>query len=176
MRTADRLQQTHEQETLQENDDDRLKKDYQEEVMIACQYKRNQPWFWSLLEILVGRWYGHLARLTTSRKSLKVASDDVWSVHSLDYRARVSTRHFAAIRVDRVLKLYIIKSATTEPLISVVFLPKKDCSFQVYVRYRKLSAVIVRDSYLLPRMDNCIDVCRKARIFQLSIRTQTTGR
>lgn len=39
----------------------------------------------------------------------------------------------------------------------VVLVPKADASFRFCVDYRKLNYVTVRDTYVLPRMDECID-------------------
>eukprot|EP00171_Calliarthron_tuberculosum_P023710 IDg23710t1 len=43
--------------------------------------------------------------------------------------------------------------------------PKKDGSLRFCIDYRRLNAVTKRDSYPLPRMDDCIDSLGTANIF-----------
>lgn len=47
----------------------------------------------------------------------------------------------------------------------VAFAPKKNGSLCICVHYEKLNAVTVRDSYLLPRMDECIYSWAEATLF-----------
>jgi hypothetical protein len=47
----------------------------------------------------------------------------------------------------------------------VVLVPKPDGSLQLCVDYRRLSALTIRDSYSLPRMDECIDYLGDACVF-----------
>jgi Reverse transcriptase (RNA-dependent DNA polymerase) len=47
----------------------------------------------------------------------------------------------------------------------VVLVPKPDGSLQFCVDYRRLSAVTIRDSYSLPRMDECIEYLGDACVF-----------
>ena len=54
------------------------------------------------------------------------------------------------------------KSAWASP---VVLAPKKDGTLRFCVDYRKLNAVTIRDSYPIPRMDECIDSLGEATIF-----------
>jgi hypothetical protein len=52
----------------------------------------------------------------------------------------------------------------------VVFVPKKDraggtTAKRFYIDYRKLNAIIVKNRYLIPHIDNLQDRLGKARIF-----------
>jgi hypothetical protein len=46
-----------------------------------------------------------------------------------------------------------------------VLVPKPDGSMRFCIDYRKLNAVTGRDSYPLPRMDECIDSLGDASVF-----------
>lgn len=59
----------------------------------------------------------------------------------------------------------VIEPATTEWASPIVFTTKKDGSIWFCVDYWKLNAFTIRDSYSLPRMDECIDTLGEARIF-----------
>lgn len=56
-------------------------------------------------------------------------------------------------------------SATTEWASSVVFAPKKDGSLRFCVDHRRLNVMTVRDSYPIPKIDECIDSLGTAAIF-----------
>ena len=40
---------------------------------------------------------------------------------------------------------------------SVVFVPKRDGTLWLYLDYRRLNAMTVRDAYPIPKTDECID-------------------
>jgi Reverse transcriptase (RNA-dependent DNA polymerase) len=64
-----------------------------------------------------------------------------------------------------MLKAEVIEPATSEWASPVVFVPKPDGSMRFCIDYRRLNAVTVRDSYPLPRMDECIDSLGDASVF-----------
>jgi hypothetical protein len=64
-----------------------------------------------------------------------------------------------------MLKAEVIEPATSEWASPIVLVAKPDGSARFCVDYRKLNAITVRDSYPLPRMDECIDSLGDAKIF-----------
>ena len=56
-----------------------------------------------------------------------------------------------------MLRAGVIEPTSAEWASPVVFVPKKDGTMPFCVDYRKLNGVTARDSYPLPRMDECID-------------------
>lgn len=64
-----------------------------------------------------------------------------------------------------MLKLGGEEPTTTEWASPLVFVPKKDGNLRFCVGYRKLNAVTVGESYLIPRMDERIDSLREASIY-----------
>ena len=67
--------------------------------------------------------------------------------------------------VERMLKASVIEPANSECAIPVVLITNPDGSVRFCVDYRKLNAVTVKDSYTLPRMDECLDSLGDATIF-----------
>ena len=47
----------------------------------------------------------------------------------------------------------------------MVLVPKPDGSLRFCIDYRRLNAITIRDSYPLPRMDECVDSLGEANIF-----------
>ena len=81
------------------------------------------------------------------------------------YRAGPKAREFEAQEIDRMLKAGVIEPAQSEWASPVVLVPKKDGTLRFCVDYRRLNAMSVRDSYPLPRMDECIDSLGEAKVF-----------
>lgn len=53
-------------------------------------------------------------------------------------------------------EMKVIEPPETEWAAAIVFSPKKDGSIRFCVEYQTLNAVTKRDSYPIPRMDECI--------------------
>jgi Reverse transcriptase (RNA-dependent DNA polymerase) len=64
-----------------------------------------------------------------------------------------------------MLEAGVIEPASSEWASPVVLVPKPDGSLQFCVEYRRLNALTIRDSYPLPRMDECIDSLGDACVF-----------
>lgn len=109
-------------------------------------------------------WDGQFEWTKTSKEQVRLASDDVRPVSSALYGVGAIARHFAADKSARTLKEDIIEPITSEWASPIVFAPKKGGSLQFYHDYRRLNVVTVRNSYQLPRTNDCIDLLREARI------------
>ncbi len=59
----------------------------------------------------------------------------------------------------------VIEPAMSESASPVVLVPKTDGTPRFCVDYRKLNAKTIRDSYPIPRMDDCIDSLGGAKVF-----------
>lgn len=55
-----------------------------------------------------------------------------------------------------MLEMKAIETAQTEWAAPIVFIPKKNRSLWVWVDYWRLKGVTIRDSYPIPRMNECI--------------------
>jgi hypothetical protein len=64
-----------------------------------------------------------------------------------------------------MLKAGVIEPAHAEWASPVVLVPKPDGSMRFCIDYRRLNALTVKDSYPLPRMDECIDSLGDETIF-----------
>jgi Reverse transcriptase (RNA-dependent DNA polymerase) len=64
-----------------------------------------------------------------------------------------------------MLQAGVIAPANAEWASPTVMVPKPDGSTRFCVDYRRLNAITVRDSYPLPRMDECIDSLGDVSIF-----------
>jgi len=99
---------------------------------------------------------GHLGpiKATEHRIELKPGSKPV---RLNPYPMRPRSRELIKAHVDRMLKLEVIEPSQSEWASLVVLIPKPDGSPRFCIYYRHLNERTVRDSYPLPRMDECID-------------------
>jgi len=67
--------------------------------------------------------------------------------------------------VNRMLEANVVRPSTSEWARPVFFVPKKDGLARFCVDYRRLNAVTKKDSYPIPRMEDCIDSLGDARVF-----------
>jgi len=81
------------------------------------------------------------------------------------YRMGPRTRELINAQVDRMLKLEVIEPSQSEWAIPVVLIQKPDGSPRFCIDYRQLNERTVRDSYPLPRMDDCLDSLGDAQFF-----------
>ena len=76
-----------------------------------------------------------------------------------------TAREVETAEVKRQLEADVIEPTSSELGFPVVLVPKKDGTLRFCVDYRLLDVVTKKDSYPLPRMDECIDSLIEATIF-----------
>ena len=84
---------------------------------------------------------------------------------SAPYRAGPKTRELEQSEINKQLAAGVIEPAYSAWESPVLFVPKKDCKLRFCIDYRRLNSVTVKDSYPIPRMDECIDSLGKAQVF-----------
>jgi hypothetical protein len=109
-------------------------------------------------------WDGPLGRVNATTHLIDLVPG-AKPVHSQPYRAGPCARGAESAEVQRMLKEGVIEPASSEWASPVVLVPKTDGTLLFCVDYRKLNAVATRDTYPLPRMDECIDSLGDAHIF-----------
>jgi len=73
-------------------------------------------------------------------------------------QARLNFRDLIKAQVDRMLELEVIEPSQSEEWASLVVLIRKSEGSPLFcIDYRQLNERAVRDSYPLPRMDDCLD-------------------
>ena len=118
----------------------------------------------SLLRKHASMWNGELGELSITKHRIDL-QENAKPAYQAPYRAGKQSRDIERQEVDRMLKAGVIEPATSEWASPVVLITKKDGSIRFCVDYRKLNALTVKDSYPLPRMDECLDSLGDATIF-----------
>lgn len=67
--------------------------------------------------------------------------------------------------MDKILAEEVTEQANTEWFSTIVFVQRKDGSYRFCVHDQNLNAVVVQDSYPIPRKDKCIDLLGDPKIF-----------
>lgn len=109
-------------------------------------------------------WDGRLGHVQTTSHRIELVPD-ARPVHAQPYRAGSRAREAESSEVQRMLKAGVIEPTASEWASPVVLVPKPDGSMRFCIDYRRLNALTVRDSYPLPRMEECIDSLGDATIF-----------
>jgi Reverse transcriptase (RNA-dependent DNA polymerase)/Retroviral aspartyl protease len=109
-------------------------------------------------------WNGTLGEMKTPPHRIELLPG-AQPVFQPPYRAGKAGRAIEQREVERMLKAGVIEPATSEWASPVVLITKKDGETRFCVDYRRLNAVTKKDSYPLPRMDECLDSLGEAGIF-----------
>ena len=81
------------------------------------------------------------------------------------YRAGPRAREAEQSEVDEMLASGVISRSKSEWASPVVLIPKADGRLRFCVDYRRLNALIVRDTYPIPRIDECLDSLGEDKVF-----------
>lgn len=109
-------------------------------------------------------WAGSLGEISITQHRIELQKD-AKPIYQAPYRAGSKAREVERIEVDRMLQEGVIEPATSEWASPVVLITKPDGSVRFCVDYRKLNALTIKDSYPLPRMDECLDSLGDATMF-----------
>ena len=109
-------------------------------------------------------WQGHLGELKVGKHRIEL-KPDAKPVFSQPRRAGPAAREAETEEVRKMLDLKVIEPASTEWASPIVLAPKPDGSWRFCVDYRRLNDITVKDSYPLPRMDECLDSLGEAKYF-----------
>ena len=133
-------------------------------VHIGSETTASRDKIMELLSDFGDMWSGQLGNISAVRHRIGLTSD-AKPVYQVAYRAGHRARDVEKREIDRMERAKVIERAASEWRSPVVLIPKKDGEMPFCVDYRKLNAVTKRDSYPLPRMDECIDSLGNAAIF-----------
>ena len=101
-------------------------------------------------------WQGQLGAVNAAKHRIEI-NPDAKPFRSQPYKAGPADREETTREVKRQLALGVIKPSQSEWASPLLLVPKPDGTKRFCVDYRKLNLVTTKDSYPLPRMDDCID-------------------
>jgi hypothetical protein len=137
---------------------------WKEDLDLAHLTAQERKTVFQMLGKHLSMWDGMLGNVQTTSHRIELVPDAA-PVHVQPSRAGARAREAESSEVKRMLKAGIIEPTTSEWASPVVLIPKPDGSMRFCIDYRRLNALTVRDSYPLPRMEECIDSLGDATIF-----------
>lgn len=120
--TVDRLKQMDEDIAVEEKSEEKLAKDWRENVQLPAKFKTNQPAFLKVLGEFESMWERHLRRINVSNHLTGLLNDEGRLVHSPAYRVQPKGRQFAAAEMNRMVTKKVIEPAATERAAPIVSL------------------------------------------------------
>ena len=117
-----------------------------------------------MLRPFADMWSGKLGSLSVTQHRIELKTGST-PVHAQPYRAGPKARQVEEEHVSKMLEAGVIEPANSEWASPVVLVTKPDGSVRFRVDYRKLNSLTVKDTYPLPRMDECIDSMGEAQFF-----------
>ena len=76
------------------------------------------------------------------------------------------------VHIQELLGKSFIRSSTSPWGAPVLFAKKKDKTLRLYINYRQLNRVTIKNRYPLPRIDNLFDLLRAPRVYsKIDLRT-----
>lgn len=124
----------------------------------CCQYQQE---FVQMFETFSNMWNGYLRRISVTKHRTKLMPGGT-PVHPAPYQAGPKVCELQRVEFHRMREQKLIEQATTEWTAPIVFVPSKDGTLRFCVDYGRLDALAQRDSYNIPRMDECIDSLGKS--------------
>ena len=109
-------------------------------------------------------WDGTLGEIKAPPHRIQIY-DGSKPVHCQPYRAGPHARKVEADLVKEMMTQGVIEPASCEWASPVLLVKKADGSLRFCVDYRKLNSITVKDTYPLPRMDECLDSLGEAQYF-----------
>ncbi len=109
-------------------------------------------------------WSGQLGEITVTEHHIDL-KPDARPHKAQPRRAGLKERELIEFEIKKQLEANVIEPTISEWAAPVLFVPKKDGKLRFCIDYRKLNEVTVKDSYPIPRMDDCLDSLGEATIF-----------
>jgi len=110
-------------------------------------------------------WTGQTLGVIKATQHRIDSNDGARPVRFAPLRAGLAAREARTAEVKRQLEADVIEPTSSEWGFPVVLVAKKDGALRFCVDYRLLNDVMEKDSYPLPRIDECIDSKGEATIF-----------
>lgn len=122
--------------------------------------------FRNMLKRYSSMWDGTLGEIQIAQHCIELVPG-TRPIAQPPYRAGPKAREVEGKEVEKMLKAGVIEPAQSEWASPVLLVSKPDGSLRFCVDYRKLNTITVKDTYPLPRMDECLDSLGDMRIFSV---------
>jgi len=98
-----------------------------------------------------------LGRLHSKYGEHEILTGDAAPVRQRPYRTPTAFKGVEEQEIDRMQKMGVIRKSTSPWASPIVLVKKKDGSTRFCVNYTRLNKLTLKDSYPLPRIDDCLE-------------------
>lgn len=98
--THDRLKQMAKHESIEEKKEEKLKKEWCEDVQLPAKFERHRPAFPEMLTKYKSIWDGQFGRINVSKHHNSLINIEVQLVYTVPNRARPTARQFTAAAIN----------------------------------------------------------------------------
>ena len=133
-------------------------------MQIGAEHETHRHEIIELLREFEGIWSGRGGTISIAKHWIDL-EEGARPIYQQPYRAGHRARAIEKAEIGRMLEQGVIEPASAEWASPVFFIPKKDGTLRFCVDCRRLNSLTRRDSYPIPRMDECIDSLGDATIF-----------
>ncbi len=134
------------------------------DIQLPDVHTKHHPNIRKMLSKYEDMWSGRLGDISVTEHHIDLV-DGARPFKTQPYRAGPKARELVQFEIDKQLEAGVIEPSMSEWAAPVLFVPKKDGKLRFCIDYRKLNSMTVKDSYPIPRMDECIDTLGEARVF-----------
>lgn len=120
--------------------------------------------FRAMLRKYASMWDGTLSEIQIASHRIDLVSG-THPIAQAPYREGHKAREVKGHEVQKMLKAGVIESIQSEWASPVFLVPKPDGSICFCVDHRRLNAVIIKGTYPLSRMDECLDSLGDKKVF-----------
>lgn len=135
-----------------------------EDIELSEVEQKYHPRIREMLKRHEAMWNGRLGEIKVAEHAIDL-KEGAKPFKSAPYRSGPTARQLESFELKKQLEAGVIEPAVSEWAAPVLFVPKKDGQLRFCVDYRRLNEMTLKDSYPLPRMDDCIDSLGQAKIF-----------
>jgi len=109
-------------------------------------------------------WDGTLATIHATEHAIVTPADAV-PIRAQPHRTGPFKRQIIADQTNKMLKLKVIEPSHSAWVSPVVIVPKKNGKARFCVDYRRLNHITKKDTYPLPRREDCLESLGDAKVF-----------
>lgn len=132
---------------------------------VQRKYDDDNDEFFDMLSEFKDMWYGSLGLNNTVKQRMYLNSSDLQPLHSAPYHTGLRAHELDRNEMEKMVKMNIIEIAHTKCAAPIMFTWKSHGALHFCIAYPRPNAVIIRNFYPLPRMEECIHFLGDARVF-----------
>lgn len=148
---------------LEQLKDEKLKLIWKNKVQLSNKYGGYRKQFLHMLTEFQSMWDEHIGQVNIAKHCIELTLDNTQPICCAPYRARPNAREYENAEIEKMLTQNVIDPAQTKWAAQIIFAPRKD-GLHFCVDCTKINADTRRDSYPIPRINECTESLEEATV------------